>query len=139
MNKNFVPTPQDDKMLLQDTVTKTATFSSAWIDMGDGYRPGSIGHMCAGVVKVTSADRTSSDETYVFKLQETVADANGVADDSKAADIGPTSAVDVAAAVATLGIISVGGILSQRFVRLVATLAGTTPSVTYKAWLNFNV
>lgn len=120
-----IPTPQDDSLLLQDTVTKTATFNSAGLDLGTGFTPGGRGQQACAVIDVSAIDRTSGDETYTFKLQQS-------SDNSTFADCG----VACASLTAT-GVIAVDGIISQEYVRLVMTAGGTTPSITYKAWLNF--
>lgn len=124
-----IPTPQDTQLLLQDTVTKTASFDSVALDLGSGYAPGGGGQAVQGLVNVTAADRADSNETYTFKLQES-------SDNSTFTDVSPAVAVPVAAAVATLGVVQLKGFVTKRYVRLSLAVAGTTPSVTYKAWLN---
>jgi hypothetical protein len=86
----------------------------------------------AAVIDVSVCDRANSDETYNFKLQDS-------ADNSTFADIGVNVAVPVAGTVATLGAIVAKGFANRRFVRVAKTLAGTTPSVTTKIWLNTNI
>ena len=93
MSDPIIPTPQDTQLVLQDTVTKTASFTSAGKDLGSGYAPGGLGQPVAAVVNVTALDTADGNETYTFALHES--------DDN----------VSYAA-------------------------AGTTPSITYKAWLN---
>jgi hypothetical protein len=44
--------------------------------------------------------------------------------------------VAVAGAVATLGVILAKGVVTKPYVRLDLVVAGTTPSITYKAWFN---
>ncbi|MGB7158547.1 MAG: hypothetical protein WBD40_10810 [Tepidisphaeraceae bacterium] len=124
-----IPTPQDDSLLLQDTTTKTASFNSAGFDLGAGFAPGALGMAAAAVVDVSAADRANSDETYTFKLQES-------SDNSTFADIGVATSITVSGATSTLGVYVAKGFISKRYVRLVLTAAGTTPSITYKAWLN---
>jgi hypothetical protein len=123
-----VPGPLDDNQLLQDTVTKTASFDSAAFDLGAGFDPESIGMPVAGVIQVTAGDRADSNETYTFKLQES---ADG---STNWTDIGVTTAVTVATTVFTTGTYVVKGFASKQFVRLSLAIAGTTPSITYKAW-----
>ena len=124
-----IPTPQDVQLLLQDVVTKTASFNSTALDLGAGYAPGGPGRRMSGVVNVTAADRSSGDETYTFKLQESD-------DNVTFLDAGAAESVPVSGTTATLGVVLVRGVVKRRYVRLVLTAAGTTPSVTYKAWLN---
>jgi hypothetical protein len=124
-----IPTPQDNDLLLQDTVTRTATGNGTALDLGAGFTPGGIGMPASAVIDVSAADRANSDETYNFKLQES-------SDNSTFVDIGVNTAVTVASTTATLGVYVAKGFITKRYVRLVLTAAGTTPSVTYKAWLN---
>ncbi len=118
-----IPTPQDKRLLLQDTVTKTAGFDSAAVDLGSGYAPGGPGQRVAGLVAVVARDVSSGNETYAFTLQES--------DDNAT-----FAACGVATAVAANGVALVRGVLTKRYVRLSLAAGGTTPSITYKAWLN---
>lgn len=129
MAEPTIPGPQDEQLLLQNTVTQTATANSAGLDMGSGYAPGGVGQTVAAVIQVTAADRANSDETYTFRLQES-------ADNAAWSDMGANVAVATAGATATLGTYVAKGVLTKRFVRLAMTATGTTPSITYKAWLN---
>lgn len=119
-----IPTPQDENLLLQDTVTKTATFNSAGLDLGAGFAPGGLGMPVAGVVDVSAIDRGTGDETYTFKLQESD-------DNASFADCGVATA-----SLTATGVVACKGFLTKRYARLVLTAGGTTPSITYKAWLN---
>lgn len=132
LNKNFIPTPQDEDLRIEASITKTATFNGTSKDMGSGFAPGGIGMPVGAVVNVTACDRTSSDETYTFQLMES-------ADNATFTAAGPAVAVDVSGATVTLGAICVPGFLSQRYHRLTCTIAGTTPSITYEAWDNYNI
>lgn len=123
MAEPTVPGPQDEQLVLQATATQTASANSAALDMGSGYAPGGVGQPVAAVIQVTAIDRVTGDETYNFKLQES-------SDNSAWTDISPNVATTV------VGVIVAKGILTKRYVRLATTLAGTTPSVTYKAYLN---
>lgn len=120
-----IPTLQDASLVLQASVTKAASFDSAGLDMGEGYSPDLLGQPVAGIVEVTAIDLAQADETYTFKLQES--SDNGVLD--AFADVG------VAVACTGTGIIMCKGFLTKRYARLVLTAAGTTPSITYAAWL----
>ena len=128
MAENVIPGPMDEELLLQSTTTQTGSTNSAAIDMGAGFAPGGAGMPVAAVIKVTAADRTTGDETYNFKLQES-------ADNVTFTDCGGNYAVPVSGNSATLGTLVAKGVLSRRYVRLASTLGGTTPSVTFKAWL----
>ena len=129
MNKNFIPVPQDEGLRMEASITKTANFAGTTFDQGLGFAPGGVGMPVAAVVNATACVRNDSDETYTFVLEES-------ADNVTFAACGPAVAVDVAGAVATLGAISVPGFVSKRYVRVGLTVAGTTPSITYDAWLN---
>jgi hypothetical protein len=129
MNKNFTPGPLDEGLRLEAAATtKTASFIGTTKDMGVGFAPAGVGLPMAAVVDVAAGDRSSSDETYTFKLRESD-------DDSTYTDAGPTVTVTVAGAALTTGVISVPGFISKRYVKLDLVEAGTTPSLTYEAWL----
>ncbi|MDB5297268.1 MAG: hypothetical protein JWO31_3251 [Phycisphaerales bacterium] len=123
MSSPTIPTPQDKRLLLQDTVTKTAAFDSPALDLGIGYAPGGPGQRMSGLVAVVSRDAADGNESYAFTLQES-------ADGATYAACGP------AAAVTGNGVTQVRGVVRRRFVRLSLAAGGTTPSITYKAWLN---
>jgi hypothetical protein len=124
-----IPTPQDESQLLQDTVTKTADFNGAGFDLGAGFEPDGIGRPVAGVIYTTAFDHTTGDETYAFKLQES--------DDDAATD--PYTDCGASVSVTAVGVVAAKGFIGKRYVRLALDVGGTTPSITYKAWLNFNV
>lgn len=134
MAEPATPTPQDEQLRLDAAAgaaatTITATTNHTAIDMGSGFAPAGIGQPVAAVIQCTAGDRASGDETYNFKLQES-------SDNSTFTDISPNVAVTVSGTTFTTGVYVAKGLLSKRYVRLVSTLAGTTPSVTFKAWLN---
>ena len=133
MAEPTVPGPLDEEHRLDAAAgaaatTQAASANTTAIDMGAGFAPGGTGLPVAAVIDVTAADRANSDETYNFKLQES-------ADNSTFVDIGPNVALPVAGAVATLDTLVAKGFLTKRYVRLASTLAGTTPSITFKAYL----
>ena len=119
----IIPTPQDAQLLLQDTTTKTAAFNTPGFDQGAGYAPGGPGRPMAAVVQVTALDLADANETYSFTLQES-------------ADNSTFTAAGAAQAVTATGTAVVKGRVKQRYVRLALTTGGTTPSITFKAWLN---
>lgn len=119
-----IPTPPDAQLTLQAVATKTASFDSAALDLGDGFAPGGVGQPMVGVVSVMALDLTSTDETYSFVLQESADGSTGWA------------AIGAAAASAAVGASLAKGFVTQRFVRLSMTAAGTTPSITYSAHLS---
>ena len=76
-----------------------------------------------GVVLVTAIDRTTGDEAYSFQLEDS-------------ADNATFAAVGAAVSADATGAFAASGRITRRYVRLKLTAGGTTPSVTYKAWLN---
>lgn len=123
MSTTHLPTPQDQSLVLQATVTKTASFSSVGLDLGSGFAPGGVGMPAAAIVLVSALDQSSSDETYTFVMEDS-------ADNATFAPIGASQAVTA------VGAIAISGRVTRRYVRLKLTASGTTPSITYKAWLN---
>ena len=119
----IIPTPQDTRLLIQDTTTKTATFNTPGLDLGAGFAPGGLGLPVGAVVQVTASDIADGNESYNFVLQESADNVTFV----------PASPSVSAGGVATY---AVRGRVSRRYVRLALTVAGTTPSITFKAWLN---
>jgi hypothetical protein len=119
----IIPTPQDTRLLIQDTTTKTAAFNTPALDLGAGFAPGGLGLAVGAVVQVTASDLVDGNESYSFVLQESSDNVTFFA---------ASAAVSTGAA-ATY---PVRGRVTRRFVRLALTVAGTTPSITFKAWLN---
>ncbi len=118
-----LPTPQDSALLMQDTTTKTANFNSAGLDLGSGFAPGGLGKPVVAVVNVTALDVASGNETYGLTLEES------------------NDNVTFTAAGASTGVTATGGVaargwITKRYARLALVVAGTTPSITFKAWLN---
>ena|SRR5688572_18015835 len=118
----IIPTPQDNQLLLQDTTTKTANFNTPAIDCGAGFAPGGLGKPMAAIVHVTAIDTGDGNETYNFVLQEST-------DNVSFTPAGATVAV-------TAGVHAVRGWLTKRYARVALTVAGTTPSITFKSFLN---
>ena len=119
----IIPTPQDTRLLIQDTTTKTAAFNTPAIDLGAGFAPGGLGLAVRGVVQVTASDLADGNETYSFVLQES-------------SDNVTFTAASAAVSTGAVGTYPVRGRVTKRFVRLALTVGGTTPSVTFKASLN---
>ena len=119
----IIPTPQDTRLLLQDTTTKTAAYNTPGLDLGAGFAPGGLGLAAGVVVQATAIDVADGNETYTFTVQES------------------NDNVSFAAASAGVGVPAVGSHavrcrISKRYVRLALVVTGTTPSITFKAWLN---
>ena len=119
----IIPTPQDTRLLIQDTTTKTAAYNTPGLDLGAGFAPGGLGLPVGAVVQVTAADIADGNESYNFVLQESTDNVTFL----------PASASVSANGV---GAFAVRGRVTRRYVRLALTVAGTTPSITFKAWLN---
>lgn len=115
---------QDELLLLQAAGTFTATGNGAALDLGAAFAPGGGGLPCQCAVQVTAIDTTDGNETYKFKLQDSP-------DNAAWTDRTPDTAATA------VGACVVQGFIVQRYVRLVRTLAGTTPSITIgNAYLN---
>jgi len=118
----IVPTPQDAQFLLTDTTTKTAAFNTNAVDLGAGFNPGGLGRPAAAVVSVTAMDVADGNETYTFTLQES---SDNVSFSAAGASVA-----------ANPGAVAVRGWLTKRYARLALTVSGTTPSITFKSYLN---
>ena len=123
MAEPIIPTPQDSQLLLQDTTTKTAAYNTPSVDLGAGFSPGGLGKPAAAVVHVTAVDTADGNESYAFVLQES-------------ADNVTFTAAGAAAGVTAPGAHAVRGWLTRRYARVALTVGGTTPSVTFKSYLN---
>lgn len=118
------------------------TFASALAITGTGDATNCIDLKAAGllgsgkpmqvVIKVdVAADGTTADETYAFSV---------VTDDNAALTSDTTIATKaIAFAALTVGSLHTidipENVSTERYLGLVATLAGTTPTITYTAWL----
>jgi hypothetical protein len=118
-----VHTPQDAQFLLTDTTTKTAGFNTNAVDLGAGFNPGGLGRPAAAVVSVTAVDVADGNESYTFTLQES-------------SDNVTFTAAGAATAATAAGALAVRGWLTKRYARLALAVSGTTPSITFKSYLN---
>ncbi len=91
MSSSTVPTPQDARLVLQETVTKTANFNSIAHNMGAGYDPGAVGQRLSALVAVVTRDVADGNESYAYTLQES-------ADNATFAACGATTSVSTWAA-----------------------------------------
>lgn len=114
------PGPQDELMKLDAGGVKNASGNGAAIDLGAGFEPGFGGKPFQAFVPIAAADFASADESYKFKLQHS-ADGAAWADCSAERAVAASDVGDA---------ISIGAFVQARRVRLVWTIAGTTPSVT---------
>jgi len=123
MAEPIVPTPQDAQLLLQDTTTKTAAFNTPSVDLGAGFSPGGLGKPAAAVVQITAVDTADGNETYTFTLQES-------------SDNSTFTVAGAGVPLNTIGTHAVRGWITKRYVRVALTVGGTTPSITFKTYLN---
>ncbi len=123
MTSPLIPTPQDTQLLMQDVTTRTATFNTPGMNLGNGYAPGGLGRPVAAVINVTALDVADGNENYAFVLQES-------------ADNVTFAAVGTAVTVSAVGVAVAKGRSTKRYARLALTAGGTSPSITFKAWLN---
>lgn len=147
MNIKYAPTPVDEATRLEGTpgnpqaipptsdtpITETATYAGAAFDteastgVPVATAAQGIGRPVAAVVNISAGLAIpNSNETYEFQLMESADMMNWNA-------IGPAVALTLAGN--GLGIYSIPGFLSKRFVALALTLGGEAPSITYEAWL----
>jgi hypothetical protein len=115
----YIP-PIDGLAVLQVQATLTASTNSPAYDAGDGYdASNSLGQLVAGVVEVTAG--TFASHTYTFKIQESADGSTGWAD------------VSPGVAATAVGVVVVKAVITKRFVRLVMTATGSTPSIAYNS------
>lgn len=77
------------------------------------------------VISAGTIDTHDTDETYAVKLQEGAAD-----DGSDMADVtGASVTVTESNQIKTIGVVGLGTGIRKRYVRLVLTVGGTTPSI----------
>lgn len=120
-NVGMMPGPVDQNLRLLNAATKTETGNSDVVDLGENFAPAPALPVAVNL-NVTALDYTTEDETYVAKLQES-------ADNSTYVDTGlEFSITEVGTIHKIIGI-------TERYVRLVLTLAGTTPSITLSGWV----
>lgn len=122
MNNNFIP-PIDIQNELQASTTITATTNGPSLDLGAGFLAQGPGQLMALILSITAMDETSGNETYSFQFQESPDNTNWT-------NCGAPLNLSAAAA-SVVQAYSVWGLVSQRYIRCVATLGGTTPSVTF--------
>jgi len=124
MTNPTIPTPQDDDLVLQDTTTQTTDFNgTANFDMGEGYAPSHGGMQYKFITDVTGLDLSNADETYSIVFEQSTTGSGGWT----------TVATQ---AVTSTGMKNVQGAIGQRYVRARLDVNGTTPSITYKIWIN---
>lgn len=106
----------DEQLLLQDAGSLTATGNGTALDLGSGFAPEG-GLPVQAAIDASVVDRTTGDETYTVKLQDSP-------DGTTYTDRTPDTSILAA------GQTVLQGMIHARYVRLVRTLAGTTPILT---------
>jgi hypothetical protein len=138
----FIPTPQDEMLRLTQPMTLTATGatptpasgspgnfdgqSQGGFDHGYGYAPGGLGKPWAAVINTTAVKTTAGNESYSAQLQESV-------DGSTWVNVGQ------AVLITAVGVIALSGFKKARYSRVLMTIGGTAPTITFEAYMNPNV
>jgi hypothetical protein len=121
--------PNDASSLMEDAITKTATFTGTAYDHGAGYAPGGVGQPVAAKVDITAIETDSGNETYAFHLTECATSGGSYT------ACGPTVTLTASGSTAVTGVIAVPGFVSQRYTKLVCTIGGTIATgISYSAW-----
>jgi hypothetical protein len=129
LNKNFVMGPIDAGLQMETAITKTANYNGTNKTITTSFAPGGVGQAFGAIIVPSAVDIADGNETYTFTLQETTDGG------TTWQDIGPAITVDVTSAATKLKVITAPGFVSFDTVRLKLVVAGTTPSITYDAYL----
>jgi hypothetical protein len=121
--------PKDSQLQLQAAVTKTASFSGTGIDLGSGFAPGGAGMPMTMDLRVSAVKVSATDETYTFKVEDSPDNSAWTARSEGRLFGTGTGAGGV-------GAHGIGCTIQQRYVRYTVTIAGTSPTITYEAYLN---
>lgn len=118
--------PSDLAMQLQASVTKTATFNGAWLDLGNF--PALVNYIVARVI-FSAATNASGSNSVTFSL-DVSNDGSTVAG---AAEINASDQVINLSTTAQAGEVFMPVVIKHRYIRLTATFAGagSTPTITY--------
>ncbi len=121
--------PLDNALSLTGGQTRTdvADATSNSYDSGKGFKPGGVGLPVVAAVHCTGVDGSSGNETYGFSLQESD-------DNATWSDVSVEAAADPDVAEQN---VLVKGYQTKRYLRLNLDVGGTTPSVTWQAWLQY--
>lgn len=115
---------QDELGRLSPVSTITASGNSNVYDNGATWAPNMEGVACSVDLNVSALKTTAGNETYTVKAQES-SDGSTWVDISNARTILAT------------GPMTFGIFIKLRYQRIVLTLGGTSPSMTFEAFLNF--
>jgi hypothetical protein len=126
--------PQDAQLTLHASATRTASGNGTGVDLGAGYAPSGGGQPMQAVISFSALDRAQGDETYSFRIEDSPDNSTWTA---RSAD--RTTAQEGFTSNGASGVFTIGANIVQRYVRIVWTLAGTTPSITFTAYLQPSV
>jgi hypothetical protein len=122
--------PQDAQLVLHPLAVRTASFNGTGLDLGAGFAPSGGGQPMQAVLFFTALDRVTGDETYSFRIEDSPDNATWTA---RSAD--RTVAQEGFTTTGASGTFTIGCNIVQRYVRVVGTLAGTTPSISLTVYL----
>lgn len=112
----------DNSLQVEDGAAAiTSSENGTAVDLGAGHAPTPM-RFVQLFADVTALDTGDADETYELELEES-------------SDNLTYTATGLKFSVAATGEILKGVGITKRYVRLKKTLAGTTPSITFKAWI----
>ena len=111
----------DDGLQLEDGFAITTTENGTSVDLGVNHSAAPL-RFVQLVGDVTAIDLASGDETYELELEES-------------ADASTWTTTGLKFSVAAVGDFLMGVGVKKRYVRLKKTLGGTTPSITFTAWI----
>jgi hypothetical protein len=112
------PSTVDVQLILMAAATLTASANGNTLDLGNGYAPEAGGQPVQAVVQVSAVKTSATNETYVFTLQDSP-------DGATWRNRSPSESL-----LATGGFL-LSGFIENRYVRVIATLGGTAPSITF--------
>ncbi len=113
---------QDELLILQAAATLTTTQNGTALDMGAGFSPGGGGFPVQAAINATVVKVSAGNESYTFKMQDSPDNATWT---------DRTPPVVFAAPGALPDMIPVQGFITARYARLVVTIAGTAPTITF--------
>ena len=121
-----VPPCDDNLKVVPTPTTYTGSNGAGWYDFGTNSQVAQ-GERVTGVIDISAINMVTGDEIYSFVLQES-------ADNVTYTNIGAIGKSPTA-----VGIMLIDGVRHQEFVRILLTVAGTNPSVTYQAWITIGL